>query len=228
MDFLFWIGSGKFGKFFASQKSGYGQKLVKCQTEGAYLYLDNKRQKLNHRIINDQWFVYQVIFPRTSRQSSTGIISPFVRTITSAANKRPASLTDRDMPAIMYHWSSLLVILHITLKLAYMCIWMRRVTHMTLIIRVYNMIVYTSRIPTIFHRMRKLKIPGSRLRNRVLNIDIRQFSHEFALSNINRTAKININIDIHINSTHVIISRFMVLYGIYVIYVARSIDGLLF
>ena len=42
MDFLFWIGSEKFEKFLPSQKSGCSQKLVKCQTEGVYLYLDNK------------------------------------------------------------------------------------------------------------------------------------------------------------------------------------------
>ena len=103
---------------------------------------------------------------------------------------------------------------------------------MTLTIRVYNMIVYMSRIPTIFHRMHKLKIPKfaseSQFRTRVLNIDIWLFVCEFALYDVRVLIKININISIHINYAHVLISRFMVLYGIYAIYVARSIDGLLF
>ena len=43
MDFLFWIGSGNFEKFLASQESGCSQKLVKSQTANRYLYLDNMR-----------------------------------------------------------------------------------------------------------------------------------------------------------------------------------------
>ena len=38
MDFLFWIGSGKFIKFLVSQELGYGQKLVKVIISSSVLY----------------------------------------------------------------------------------------------------------------------------------------------------------------------------------------------
>ena len=41
MDFLFWIGSGKFKKFLPSQELGYGQKLVKVIISEVFIYLDD-------------------------------------------------------------------------------------------------------------------------------------------------------------------------------------------
>ena len=94
------------------------------------------------------------------------------------------------------------------------------------------MSIYISCIPVIFYNRPKLQIPKfapeSRLRIRVPNSIIDLSVREFTLYSINKSIRITINTLIHMIPTYVMLSRFMVIYGICNIHIARFMAWSLF